>query len=89
MPKRALGPDPAAVPFHDALRDVETQPHPSSIVVDLHEALEHGFQPGGGDADARVAHREEPAIRLGPVRRIDPHADAALDRELERIVDKV
>lgn len=66
MAEPALGSDPTAVPFHDALRDIEPQPHPTPIVADLHEALEHGLQPVGRNSRTPVSRTAK--HRSGPTR---------------------
>src|SRR5687768_627580 len=55
----ALRPDPALVPQHDELGDVQTEPHAAAIVrAKLMEPLEDRFELVGGDPRPGIADTE-------------------------------
>ena len=82
-----LGPDSSAVSLDDALRNVETEPHASSIALcDLQEALQHGLQMVGADAGACVADGEPDRI----LDTLDTDDDlSACGCELEGVAEEV
>ena len=66
----ALRADLAAMPFHDALRDGEPEPHARILareaVVALVERVEHLLEVGGSDPDAGVLHGDLHVPALAP-----------------------
>src|SRR5579885_2034747 len=84
----ALEPDPPAVGLHDVAHDGEPEPRGAGFgpVRALDEALEDALALLGGDARARVAHRDQHPAVLGA--RLEHDAPAAR-RVAERIGDEV
>src|SRR3954454_16141143 len=86
-PRSVLGPDAAALRFHDASRDIEPQAQTTPVAApDLPEPPEDGFQVLGRDSRSRVRDRHAHLA----IHALCPDGNARpRRRELDRVSDQV